>query len=84
MPLRVCFNQSSSHQQTLGDARGAVAVHEDRWVAGAVTAHDPRVLPRQIEGFHQPGRPGIFDEQAADDAWRRTLAWLDRFLTPAA
>ena len=34
-------------------------------------------------GFHNPNTPS-YDEQAAADAWARTLAWLGQYLPPPA
>jgi carboxymethylenebutenolidase len=35
-------------------------------------------------GFNCNDRPAVFNEQAAADAWGRTLAWFDRHLSPEA
>jgi carboxymethylenebutenolidase len=35
-------------------------------------------------GFNCDDRPAVFNEQAAADAWARTLAWFDRHLSPGA
>src|SRR5262249_57006705 len=45
------LDQSSSHQQALGDARSAVAVHEDLRVPGAVALDDSGIFPGQLEGL---------------------------------
>jgi carboxymethylenebutenolidase len=35
-------------------------------------------------GFNCDDRPAVFNQQAAADAWGRTLAWFDRHLSPGA
>jgi len=49
----------------------------------AATAPVPTEIVRYPEaghGFHCDARPDSYHEPSATDAWRRTLAWFDRFL----
>lgn len=51
--------------------------------AAAATARVETEIVRYPDaghGFHRDERPGSYTAGAAQDAWRRTLAWLDRHI----
>jgi len=51
--------------------------------SAAATAHLPTAVVRYAEaghGFHCDARPANYQEDAAKDAWVRTLDWLGRYL----
>ena len=50
--------------------------------AAAAEAEVPTEIVRYADanhGFHCDGRPEVFHAAAAEDAWRRTLEWFDRY-----
>ena len=44
------------------------------------TPHEIHVYQESQHAFFNDTRPTIYDPQAAEDAWQRTLAWFDRYL----
>jgi carboxymethylenebutenolidase len=52
--------------------------------AGADVATEIVRYAEAEHGFNCDDRPAVFNQQAATDAWGRTLAWFDRHLSPGA
>jgi len=67
-----------------GDKDQGIPVEDvERLREAAATAPVPTEIVRYPEGqhgFHCDDRPAVYDADAAADAWRRTLEWLDGHL----
>jgi len=64
-----------------GDLDKGISIDEvEALRAAAATAPVDTEVVRYADadhGFHCDGRPAVFNQAAADDGWRRTLAWFD-------
>jgi carboxymethylenebutenolidase len=61
----------------------AVAREVDRAITVAGKQSEVHIYPGVDHAFFNEDRPEVYDRAAAEDAWRRTLAFLRRHLTPA-
>ena len=56
-----------------------IRANEDKLTAAGVT-HEIVVYPGAPHAFFNDSRPHIYQAEAAQDAWQRTLGWFEKYL----
>ncbi len=70
-----------------GKDQGITAANIEEMRAALKAAHDDRcelvVYPEASHGFHADYRAATYDQPAAEDGWKRLLAWFDKYVKHA-
>ena len=63
------------------DARLVAAWPEyDKAMTAAGVVHEGHIYPGAVHGFNNDATPERFNKAAADEAWKRTIAWFNKYV----
>jgi carboxymethylenebutenolidase len=63
------------------DARLVAAWPEyQKAMAAAGVVHEGHIYPGAVHGFNNDATPERYNKAAADEAWKRTIAWFNKYV----